>query len=108
MKKHAITYTVCLALIAMLPACTILEKIGISRNAHDLAVEKVSDYAEEAINRKIDQSEKLSEETKTKLKAEVAKLKEEILARIAKIKAKAEAGDTSATETETEKPAVNP
>lgn len=106
--KKLILMVCCMALIAMLPACTILEKIGISSNAHDLAVEKVSDYAEEAINRKIDQSEKLSDETKTKLKAEVAKLKEEILARIAKIKAKADGGDISALDSESEKSTINP
>lgn len=107
MKRHVLTLAVCLALIAMLPAC-ILEKIGFNSNAHDLAVQKVTEYAEEAINEKIDQSENLSEAGKAKLKAEVAKLKEEIIARITAIKATAEAGDISAVETGTEKTAVNP
>ena len=57
---------------------------------HNVAVAKVSEYAESAINRKIEKSENLSDEGKAKLKAEVAKLKAEILAKIAEIKAKTE------------------
>ena len=94
MKRHVLTLAVCLALIAMLPACN-LEGIGIPSDAHDAAVQKVSEYVENAINKKIDKSENLSDAGKAKLKAEVAKLKEEILVRIAKIKEKAEAGDTA-------------
>ena len=55
---------------------------------HNAAVKKVSDYAEAAINKKIEASENLSEEGKAKLKAEVAKLKAEILAKIEEIRAK--------------------
>ena len=67
---------------------------------HNVAVAKVSEYAETAINRKIERSENLSDEGKAKLKAEVAKLKAEILARIAEIKSKTEtaAADAPAIE----------
>ena len=71
---------------------------------HNAAVEKVSEYAESAINRKIEKSENLSEEGKAKLKAEVAKLKAEILAKIAEIKAKTRTPeDQDAEVQETEK-----
>lgn len=67
------------------------KKVGTSpKELHDLAVEKVTAYAEDAINEKIDKSEKLSEAEKAKLKEEVAKLKAEIIAKIAEIKEKAE------------------
>lgn len=65
---------------------------------HQIAVQKVSDYAEAAINKKIEASENLSETGKEKLKAEVAKLKAEILEKIEAIRAK-----TKTLETEDEK-----
>ena len=55
---------------------------------HTRAVQTVSDYAEAAVVKKIEASENLSPEGKEKLKAEVAKLKAEILARIEEIRAK--------------------
>lgn len=63
--------------------------LGITpEEVHTRAVQTVSDYAEAAINRKIEASENLSPEGKEKLKAEVAKLKAEILAKIEEIRAK--------------------
>ena len=59
-----------------------------AESVHNAAVEKVSEYAEKAVDKKIDASENLSEAGKTKLKAEVAKIKAEILEKIAEIKAK--------------------
>lgn len=80
------------------------KKFGTSpKELHDLAVEKVTAYAEDAINEKIDKSEKLTEAEKAKLKEEVAKLKAEIIAKIAEIKAKVEA-----TEAEKSTPAAEP
>lgn len=80
------------------------KKFGTSpKELHDLAVEKVTAYAEDAINEKIDKSEKLTEAEKAKLKEEVAKLKAEIIAKIAEIKAKVEA-----TEAEKSTPAADP
>lgn len=55
---------------------------------HNAAVAKVSEYAEAAINDRIEDSDVLTAEGKEKLKAEVAKLKAEILEKIAEIKAK--------------------
>ena len=77
------------AAVALTGCNAIYEKFGTSPDElHDLAVEKVTDYAETAINKKIENSENLTDEGKAKLKAEVAKLKAEILVRIAAIKAK--------------------
>ena len=80
------------AAVVCLTGCTALyDKFGSTpEELHDLAVEKVTDYAEDAINKKIDTSEKLSEAGKAELKAEVAKLKAEIIAKLAEIKAKTE------------------
>lgn len=81
-----------LAAVICLTGCNALyEKFGTTpEELHDLAVEKVTDYAEDALAQKIDASANLSDEGKAKLKAEVAKLKAEILAKIAEIKAKTE------------------
>ena len=62
-----------------------------AESVHNAAIEKVSEYAEKAANKKIDESENLSEVGKAKLKAEVSKIKEEILSKIAEIKAKCDA-----------------
>ncbi len=82
------------AAVALTGCNAIYEKFGTSPDElHDLAVEKVTDYAETAINKKIENSENLTDEGKAKLKAEVAKLKAEILAKIAEIKAKLDSPD---------------
>ena len=60
---------------------------------HTRAVQTVSDYAEAAINKKIETSESLSKAGKEKLRAEVAKLKAEILAKIEEIRAKTKTGE---------------
>lgn len=80
------------ATVICLTGCNALyENFGTTPAAvHNAAVEKVSEYAEAAINKKIESSANLSDEGKAKLKAEVAKLKAEILAKIAEIKAKTE------------------
>ena len=59
---------------------------------HLAAVRKVGEFAEAALNKKIEASENLSDEGKEKLKAEVAKLKAEIVARIEEIRAKTGTG----------------
>ena len=85
------------AAVALTGCNALYEKFGTSpEELHDLAVEKVTDYAETAINKKIENSENLTDEGKAKLKTEVAKLKAEILAKIAEIKAKL---DSPAAET---------
>lgn len=77
------------AAVALTGCSALYERFGTSpEELHDLAVEKVTDYAEAAITKKIESSENLTAAGKEKLKAEVAKLKAEILARIAAIKAK--------------------
>ena len=90
MKKQIIIGTAAIMLAAIGSGCAgIYNLFGTTPEAvHNAAVEKVSEYAEAAINRKIEKSENLSEEGKAKLKAEVARLKAEILVRIAEIKAK--------------------
>lgn len=90
MKKQIVIGTAAIILAAIGTGCAgIYNLFGTTPEAvHNAAVEKVSEYAEAAINRKIEKSENLSEEGKAKLKAEVARLKAEILARIAEIKAK--------------------
>lgn len=62
---------------------------------HKIAVQKVSDFAEAAVNKKIEASENLSDAGKAKLKAEVAKLKAEILAKIEEIRAKTKTGEAA-------------
>ena len=86
-----------LAAAFALTGCSALyEKFGTSpEELHDLAVEKVTDYAETAINKKIENSENLTDAGKAKLKAEVAKLKAEIIAKIAEIKAKLDSPDAA-------------
>lgn len=59
---------------------------------HKIAVQKVSDFAEAAVNKKIEASEDLSDAGKSKLKAEVAKLKADILAKIEEIRLKTKTG----------------
>ena len=82
------------AAVALTGCNALYEKFGTTPDElHDLAVEKVTDYAETAINKKIENSENLTAEGKAKLKAEVAKLKAEILAKIAEIKAKLDRPD---------------
>ena len=82
------------AAVALTGCNALYEKFGTTPDElHDLAVEKVTDYAETAINKKIENSENLTAEGKAKLKAEVAKLKAEILAKIAEIKAKLDSPD---------------
>lgn len=108
MKKNIFSITGAVIAAAVLTGCAaIYEKIGKTTDeVHDLAVQKVSEYAETAVNKKIEKSEYLSEEGKAQLKADVAKLKEEILVRIAEIKAKTDAAkqakaDAKAAETTT-------
>lgn len=62
-----------------------------AESVHNAVVAKVSEYAEKAVEKKIDASENLSDTGKEKLKAEVAKLKAKIIAKIAEIKAKCDA-----------------
>ena len=90
MKK--VLFAAGFAAVICLTGCNALyEKFGTTpEELHDLAVEKVTDYAEDAINKKIEKSENLSDAGKAKLKSEVAKLKAEIIAKLAEIKAKME------------------
>ena len=56
------------AAVALTGCNAIYEKFGTSPDElHDLAVEKVTDYAETAINKKIENSENLTDEGKAKL-----------------------------------------
>jgi len=93
--KKTIICTIVAMLAVVLTGCKgIYATFGTTpEEVHDMAVQKVSDYAEAAVNRKIEKSDTLSDEGKAKLKAEVAKLKAEILARIAAIKEKTKTGD---------------
>ena len=93
MKKK--TTIVAAVLAVVLSGCAgIYSMCGTTpEEVHNAAVAKVSEYAEAAINKKIEKSANLSDEGKAKLKAEVAKLKAEILARIAEIKAKTETAE---------------
>lgn len=93
MKKNIVCIIVA-ALAVTLTGCKgIYTAFGTTpEEVHNAAVQKVSDYAEAAVNRKIEKSDNLSEEGKAKLKAEVAELKAEILARIAAIKEKTKTG----------------
>lgn len=93
MKKK--TTVVATVLAVILSGCAgIYSTFGTTpEEVHNAAVAKVSEYAEAAINKKIEASENLTDEGKAKLKAEVAKLKAEILAKIAEIKAKTETAE---------------
>lgn len=59
-----------------------------AETVHSQAIEKVSEYAIDVAEKKIDASADLSEEGKAKLKAEVQKLRDEILERIEAIRQK--------------------
>ena len=93
MKKK--TTVVATVLAVVLSGCAgIYSMCGTTpEEVHNAAVAKVSEYAEAAINKKIEASENLTDEGKAKLKAEVAKLKAEILVKIAEIKSKTETAE---------------
>ena len=94
MKKYLLALVAAIAGSVITGCTAIYEKFGTSPDElHDIAVQKVTDYAENAINKKIEASDKLTEEGKVKLKAEVARLKNEIIAKIAEIKAKIDASE---------------
>ena len=84
-----------IAIIGLTAGCArVYDLFGTTpEEVHTRAVQTVSDYAESAINKKIEDSENLSEEGKAKLKAEVAKIKAEILAKIEEIRAKTKTGE---------------
>ena len=91
--KNAVAITAVAFAFALAGCAGFYSALGTTPEAvHNAAVQKVSDYAEAAINRKIEASESLSEAGKEKLKAEVAKLKAEILAKIEEIRAKTKTG----------------
>lgn len=95
-KKLAIIFTaVITTIVAVTVALTLTGCAGVysalgttPEEVHNVAVKKVSDYAEAAVTKKIEASENLSPEGKERLKAEVAKLKAEILAKIEEIRSK--------------------
>lgn len=95
-KKLAIVFTaVITTLVAVTVALTLTGCAGFysalgttPEEVHTVAVQKVSDYAEAAVTKKIEASDNLTEAGKAKLIAEVAKLKAEILAKIEEIRAK--------------------
>jgi len=91
MKKYIVLAVAAMTAAALTGCAGMYSAFGTTpEEVHNAAVEKVSEYAEAAINKKIESSANLSDEGKAKLKAEVAKLKAEILAKIAEIKAKTE------------------
>lgn len=92
MKKIIVIAT---AIVVTMTGCkAIYSAFGTTPEAvHTRTVQAVADYAEAAVNRKIDASANLSEEGKAKLREEVAKLKAEIIARIEAIRAKTKTGD---------------
>ena len=53
---------------------------------HKLAVQKVTDYAEAVVYQKIDLSKNLTKAGKAKAKADVARIKSEILAKIEELR----------------------
>ncbi len=94
MKKYIFTITIAAVMVFAAGCAGIYGAFQTDATAvHDAAVAKITEYAETALNKKIDNSENLSEAGKAELKAEVAKLKVEILERIARIKAKTETGE---------------
>ena len=107
-KKLAIIFTaVIVTFVAVFFAITLTGCAGVysafgttPEEVHKIAVQKVTDYAEAAVTKKIEASENLSPEGKERLKAEVARLKAEILAKIEEIRAKTK---TKASEDDAEK-----
>ena len=97
MKIIAIVAIVAFFVAAFATGCkAIYSAFGTTPEAvHTRTVQTVADYAEAAVNRKIDASANLSEEGKARLREEVAKLKAEIIARIEAIRQKTKTGDAA-------------
>jgi len=95
-KKIAIVFTATIVTfiavffaLALTGCAGVYSALGTTpEEVHNVAVQKVGDYAEAAVTKKIEASENLSPEGKERLKAEVARLKAEILAKIEEIRSK--------------------
>lgn len=71
-------------LLSAVTGCVLLGETPEER--HALAVQKVTDYAEAVVCREIDLSKNLTKTGKAKAKADVAKIKAEILAKIEELR----------------------
>ena len=91
MKKIFET-AIAIASISLISGCASLySAFGTnSEEVREVAIQKINEYAEKAIEKKIDESENLSDEDKEKLKADIRKLQSEIVLKITEIKKKCE------------------
>lgn len=82
MKKVVLIGLVCFAFV--LTGCNLICKATnkTPEELHNEAVQKVTEYAEKLAIDKIDKSEDLTDKAKAELKVKVAKLREEIVAKI--------------------------
>lgn len=89
----AVTFIVVIFAVGTAGCAKIYATFGTTpEEVHKIAVQKVSDYAEAAIAKKIEASEDLTDAGKERLKAEVSELKADILAKIEEIRAKTKTG----------------
>lgn len=92
MKKLITSAAVAAGLCVGAGCATVYSWFGTTpEQAHQYAVEKVTDYAENYVVKKIQKSENLTEAGKAKLVAETARIKQEVLDKIAELKAKYDA-----------------
>ena len=92
MKKLITSAAVAAGLCVGAVCATVYSWFGTTpEQAHQYAVEKVTDYAENYVVKKIQKSDNLTEAGKVKLVAETARIKQEILDKIAELKAKYDA-----------------
>lgn len=103
MNKVTIFTVVCAVICVVMTGCNfIYDKYNVTpEEAHNRAVEKVTNYVENYVVKKIEASDKLSDKGKADLKAEVAKIKEDIIKKIGELKAKYDEAKAAKKATET-------
>lgn len=89
MKKAIIATAIAFTAVCLTGCSTIYGWFNTTpEQAHQYAVEKVTDYVENYVVKKIEKSDNLTDQAKEKLIIETAVIKKEILNRIAKLKEK--------------------
>lgn len=91
MLKKLVLVIGCIVSVVMLSGCGILSTVTGKTPAelHNEAVAKVGEYAEKLAMDQIDKADYLTEEAKIEFKAEVTKIKDEIIVKINELRDKA-------------------
>lgn len=89
--KKVLAFIACIAALAVLSGCGVLSTVTgkTPEELHNEAVAKVGEYAEKLAMDKIDKADYLTEEAKIEFKAEVTKIKDEIIIKINELRDKA-------------------